>query len=1532
MKTKLISMLLALCMVFSVMTPAVFAQDNGSDTYTNDNVTLNEAGAESGSRITLPADESWTVNDAALSKILWASQKGKAFEPYNGLSGYGEWKNKTGQGTVKYTHTNGTKYTFTDNWTAGSGGPTNRSLIFTPKQACIVTVVYKAQSGRPVKIYQGDELLASGEEGADKDGNAATLIADVEDPSAGNVIIYGGSSDKQIYGIFADYYDPSIIVCKKVSGKINYTGSNDTSKAKIVFTDQKDQTRYDAPFASTYSVDLRQNRNYKISIEVDGAVSESLALTLDTNNVSVAKSDKTFDLKVVDIALTNVIGDVVVHDIYNDGTTVDLSEVKLTFKAKDDPTYTYETSINDNKINVKMMPNHEYEVTATGGAIGDYTMSKLSGSYLMAAGDMKPFKNILFTENTKAIPFKAEVTVGADKEYKKVGDAITAIKAMTGRPIGEKGRVSVLIDPGTYIEQVIVDSPYITLKAANPTDKPKITFYYGIGYLYYSADGGYYSEDKAVQKTELGSVTRWGAVCRVTGQNFIAENIIFENSFSCRVTPEELADNVTSAPAGWYGDVSGKPKRTTAGYDAQTKNAVERAAAFAGDAPNWELYNCEFISSQDTFYTGYNGYVKNCYIEGGTDYLYGGNSVVFEDCILAWHGYSDQAVGGYLTACKSSDKPVAGTPNLNANGYLIKNCTITNSKYYPKNKFAAGSWGRNWGGANCQVVLQGITLDGVGTPGAWNEMSGKLSNSILFVDDVKKADGTVIDTKGTAFNPNGTMASKKYTPMSLTTYFGNWIPSYYEGEVNASEYVTTWIFGRGNGAPKYKFEGEAGVGEIIGATNAKEDQILKIDATVGKFDNSSRTDEWAQVNVGTKFTIPVSKDSVVNFGVYNKNGKLKIGETQIDPSKPYTVEENVTSITVEVIGLPNTADPTKPIAVEYISQISVSSPAEAPPAGIKYKNGIITVNTGDASLTDGVLIAITYDENKKVEKIGKFNFKFEDGIGAIKRNLSDGDVLMVWNSLDGMSPILASYTYDASAVEDEPTTEATTASEVTTSSGGSSGEEGTTSSEATTSSEGTTSSEAATSSEATTTGGGDEPNTEGSTEEATVNLVADFTNLSTKSILTADEISNKSEVSFGLNAEGSRVDVGAKWTFAGFKYHSEQHGLNPGTITVKVPGPVKITWGTCAWGSDVTVKNGDDIVATKSTNTGQCYHSDTKNNVVVMYYSGGETTLTLSGGSYAPYIAVKSVDKDTIRTISFDKGTETDLQGTLPTEFSMAVGDTFKAPAVDGLSVTGKSCTGWSDGTNKYAPGDTITVSDNMTLTPVFVSAFTVHFSKDVTDLTVEGTIIPDDIVVQPGGSFTIPAVNHTLYVEGKTLTGWNDGTTTYGLGDTVNNVSKDMTLTPAFTDNPQSLISNAEVSVVFDLQRQSGAPTLAYGDTSTGIYVSQATVGSTKIDVKMDTNGKVANGNWTDWVQINNSLTVPVVEGSKVSIDDAYNQNNDWGTINGTTVNKTSKSVTIGSGVTKAEIVMGNGGYYRSFTVTYPVGTNFGTIGKTTP
>ena len=149
--------------------------------------------------------------------------------------------------------------------------------------------------------------------------------------------------------------------------------------------------------------------------------------------------------------------------------------------------------------------------------------------------------------------------------------------------------------------------------------------------------------------------------------------------------------------------------------------------------------------------------------------------------------------------------------------------------------------------------------------------------------------------------------------------------------------------------------------------------------------------------------------------------------------------------------------------------------------------------------------------------------------------------------------------------------------------------------------------------------------------------------------------------------------------------------------------------------------------------------------------------------------------------------------------------------------------------------------------------------------------IAPAALSVEMGKTFTIPA-NFTVFAEGKTLIGWNDGTKNYEIGEIVTPTA-DMTLTPVFVDNTVTLADRTEeVTIRWDFQQKNGAPVVAFQNVD-GFWVAQAKIGTETIDVKMDfsTNpGKLANGNWTDWAQMNEGTTfqVPSCKGATISLE----------------------------------------------------------------
>ena len=213
-------------------------------------------------------------------------------------------------------------------------------------------------------------------------------------------------------------------------------------------------------------------------------------------------------------------------------------------------------------------------------------------------------------------------------------------------------------------------------------------------------------------------------------------------------------------------------------------------------------------------------------------------------------------------------------------------------------------------------------------------------------------------------------------------------------------------------------------------------------------------------------------------------------------------------------------------------------------------------------------------------------------------------------------------------------------------------------------------------------------------------------------------------------------------------------------------------------------------------------------------------------------------------------------------------------------------------------------------------------------NVTAQG-VVPAAVKLVIGDKTVIPA-NFTLYVEGKTLTGWTDGANTYAIGEEVA-PTEDVTLTPVFTDNEVALADRTEpVAVKWNFRRDAGAPVVAWEGKSGLIWVGQAVVNGKKIDVKCDVStspGKIANANWNDWAQWNKgtTFTIPSCKGAIVNVE-AYNA---LGTgdnplkIDGQSDYISSKTIeyTIANTAETIDVVVGDeGAYYRYVQVILPV------------
>ncbi len=313
--------------------------------------------------------------------------------------------------------------------------------------------------------------------------------------------------------------------------------------------------------------------------------------------------------------------------------------------------------------------------------------------------------------------------------------------------------------------------PYITLTNDSPEKEVKITWYYGIGYAYYSIKGGYYDAERAYDKYEKANADRWGCAVRIAASDFRAENIIFENSFNRYITEEEILDGVELHTEGTDSLATFVRKAGQTEDQMASKAATERAAAIAIDADRAEFYQCEFYGSQDTVYTGSKGvhsYFKNCVIEGNTDFLFGDSNSVYENCDLSFAGYSDtdKKYGGYIAVNQAESQ----------HGYLFWGCNIVQGKKY-NNGF--GDLGRPWrAGARVAYVNTTQETADVITEAGWQDMSGASAkdNPNYKEFNTRLPNGTEITPKA------GSVRAMKYQATNpvedMTVFFDSWSPFY----------------------------------------------------------------------------------------------------------------------------------------------------------------------------------------------------------------------------------------------------------------------------------------------------------------------------------------------------------------------------------------------------------------------------------------------------------------------------------------------------------------------------------------------------------------------------------------------------------------------------------------------------------------------------------------------------------------------------------------------------------------------------------
>lgn len=529
-----------------------------------------------------------------------------------------------GQGETQYAVKPGKKVTVDgkeyDSYTAGKRHADSNNIptipvagdgtltIFTPAAKGTLTVYFNSSSFLRVHDYNTADGSKNGYTDTDT-GITSYTFAVI--PGHTYVMSTTGKTNNMFY---AGY---QYIVDKEVSVPVKFNNVD----AKV--SDSLEVSVVDANLGGSEikltdgaNADLLEGHTYKLSTNDGGvraAVGDSDTFTVTGEAIVVSLYD------VPDVTVEGKITGT------PEGTVTELSLVNMVNGRE------YKATVSGDTYTCSLKPG-EYNtnvVTTNGGITHDRVSVKTEGTTVNEVYVELPAKE------AEPAAFKSEINVPED--YATLNEASDAILNMQDRPEGEAGRVTINLNTDIF-EQTVMAAPYVTLKGNNHT----ISWYYGVGTNYYSVDPvtGLYNEVLARDKYSYaeGNGSLWGGVFIVRGNNFIAEDTTFKNTYNYEVTEAEKTDIAGSTLA---------VDRLAENADVTAYVYKERSNAFYIDADNIECYNCKILSSQDTLgrngSTNYNyhTYFRDCVIGGNVDYICGEFAAVFDNCELQWKTYKD---------------------------------------------------------------------------------------------------------------------------------------------------------------------------------------------------------------------------------------------------------------------------------------------------------------------------------------------------------------------------------------------------------------------------------------------------------------------------------------------------------------------------------------------------------------------------------------------------------------------------------------------------------------------------------------------------------------------------------------------------------------------------------------------------------------------------------------------------------------------------------------------------------------------------
>lgn len=562
----------------------------------------------------------------------------------------------------------------------------------------------------------------------------------------------------------------------ELTGKI--VGTDSSNVTKLVFTNNTSGTVNEATITGdSYKVSVKPGE-YTTSVETkDGSTTYDRASVKagaeNVNDVYVEKDDPASkrDYSYTRVPSLATAGSIAVEN--GKPHTVARADSSLTIPVKGKAKvaistyYAFNFTVNGEK----------YDSTETDkGYTSVGTTSKTDTFEIVVEGDaVVNFGATTYITGISVVPmteFKSEINVPGD--YDTLNEASDAILGMQNRPEGEAGRVTINLTSDVF-EQVVMAAPYVILKGNGHT----ISWYYGVGTKYYSIDPatGLYNKTLAMDRysSEEGNGSLWGGVFIVRGNNFVAENTTFLNTYNYYLTEAEKTDIAGSNLS---------VDRLAEGADVSDYKFKERSNAFYIEADNIEVFNCSILSSQDTLGRngsanyGYHAYFNGCTIGGNVDYICGEFAAVFDNCKLQWKTYkndeNNNAKIGYIVAPKTSP-------------YVFRNCEVTTDGAHG-DIAVLGKYGRTWG-ANSNASFIECETNGYIDSEGWGEMSNGEKASAIFNEYNNTNKGEAFVTTGCTKSTLDAVVNyiDSENVSAVDTVLGTWKPVHYKEVISKDD-------------------------------------------------------------------------------------------------------------------------------------------------------------------------------------------------------------------------------------------------------------------------------------------------------------------------------------------------------------------------------------------------------------------------------------------------------------------------------------------------------------------------------------------------------------------------------------------------------------------------------------------------------------------------------------------------------------------------------------------------------------------------